>query len=138
MPAALAFLEKASRLGPNDPTPLLALGKVYVATRDFKRANDSYAKAVRLDSHLAEAWYGLGVTDRSLAEEILNRAARQGSAGSEATKASVQPLLDAAMEALTRAVENSILTLRVRTCLWPNHSRTRGSRSRRSPNIRPL
>jgi tetratricopeptide (TPR) repeat protein len=113
MPAALAFLEKASHLGPNDPTPLLALGKVYVATRDFKRANDSYAKAVRLDSHLAEAWYGLGVTDRSLAEEILNRAARQGSAGSEATKASVQPLLDAAMEALTRAVE-----------LDPNSART--------------
>ncbi len=103
--AALPYLNRAEQLDPERPAPLLALGKLYLAMRNYSRANELYAKAVALDSQLAEAWYGLGVTDRSLAEGILNKAARQGEARNEATKTKVQHLLDGAMQALTRAVE---------------------------------
>jgi tetratricopeptide (TPR) repeat protein len=111
--AALPYLSRAQQLDPDRPVPLLALGKVYVAMRNYSRANELYAKAVARDSQLAEAWYGLGVTDRSLAEEILNQAARQRTTKNEATKNKIQNLLDAAMQALTRAVE-----------LDPNSART--------------
>ncbi len=103
--AALPYLNKAEKLDPAGPAPLLALGKVYVAKRDYGRANELYAKATSLDANLAEAWYGLGVTDRSLAEEIMNRAARAGTAKESATKQQVQRLLNDAMQALTRATE---------------------------------
>jgi tetratricopeptide (TPR) repeat protein len=103
--AALPYLLKARQLEPDKPAPQLALGKLYVAMRDYGRANEAYGKAVALDSQLAEAWYGLGVTDRSLAEQILNEAARHGEARNESTKNRVQSLLDKAVEALTRAAE---------------------------------
>ncbi len=102
---ALPYLEKAKELDPTRPAPLLALGKLYVAKRDYRRANGFYAKGAALDANLAEAWYGLGVTDRSMAEEILNQAARAGTTNEPATKAKVQHLLDGAMQALTRAAE---------------------------------
>src|SRR5581483_4030038 len=75
---ALVYLKKAEELDPGKPAPLLALGKLYVAERDYSRANALYAKAANLDPNLAEAWYGVGVTDRSMAEELLNQAARAG------------------------------------------------------------
>ena len=103
--AALPYLQKAQQLDPNRPAPALALGKAYVALRDYSRANECYAKAVALNPQLAEAWYGLGVTDRSLAEQMLNHAARQSEAKSEASKSQVQSLLNKAVEALTRAAE---------------------------------
>jgi tetratricopeptide (TPR) repeat protein len=113
MKAALPYLERAEQLDPGRPAPLLALGKLYLAVRNYRRANELYAKAVALDSQLAEAWYGLGVTDRSLAEEILNHAARHPETKNEATKDQVQHLLDDAVRALTRAVD-----------LDPNSART--------------
>ena len=96
--AALPYLNKAQQLDPNRPAPLLALAKLYVALRQYERANELYAKAVALDSRLAEAWYGLGVTDRSLAEQLLNQK-------SSPRDQKVQHLLDGAVQALTRAVE---------------------------------
>ncbi len=74
--AALPYLQKAEQLDPNRPAAPMSLGKVYIAMRDYSRANKSYAKAVAMNPQLAEAWYGLGVTDRSLAEQLLNRASR--------------------------------------------------------------
>jgi tetratricopeptide (TPR) repeat protein len=103
--SALVYLKKAAELDPTKPAPLLALGKLYVAKRDYSRANGLYAKAADLDPNLAEAWYGVGVTDRSMAEEILNQAARVGTTNEQATKEKVQHLLDGAMQALTRAAE---------------------------------
>lgn len=103
--AALPYLKRAQELDPGRPAPLLALGKVYVALRNYVLANQSYSKATALDSRLAEAWYGLGVTDRSLAEELLNRAAREGKLKGDSTNHSVQQHLDAALNALTRAIE---------------------------------
>ncbi len=103
--SASAYLKKAQELDPARPAPLLALGKLYVAKRDYNQANVFYAKATNLDANLAEAWYGLGVTDRSMAEEILNHAARTGTTNAADVKGKVQHLLDGAMQALTRAAE---------------------------------
>jgi tetratricopeptide (TPR) repeat protein len=103
--AALPYLIRAQQLDPAHPTPLLALGKAYVATRDYAAANAAYSKAAAIDGTLAEAWYGVGVTDRSLAEELLNRAARAGKANDQSIKPNLQQLLDRALEALTRAVQ---------------------------------
>jgi tetratricopeptide (TPR) repeat protein len=102
---ALPYLAKAQQLDPDRPAPLLALGEVYVGLRDYGRANELYAQATALDPQLFEAWYGLGVTSRSLAEAILNQAARKGEAKNDATKERVQHLLDDAARALNRAVE---------------------------------
>lgn len=111
--SALPYLKKAEELDPERPAPLLALGKAYVALRDYGRANQVYAKATALDSTQADAWYGLGVTDRSLANELLNQAARSGRMNDEAIKQKVHHLLDGALEALNRAVQ-----------LDPNSART--------------
>jgi predicted Zn-dependent protease len=62
---------------------------------------------------LSEAWYGLGVTDRSRAEQLLSHAVREGQAQTESTRNRVQDLLDKAVRALTRAAE-----------LDPNSART--------------
>lgn len=103
--AALPYLRQAQQSDPDHPTPLLALGKAYVATRNYQAANEAYLNATKLDGTLAEAWYGAGVTDRSLAEELLNHAAREGKADNESIKPKVQKLLEEAMEALSQAVQ---------------------------------
>jgi tetratricopeptide (TPR) repeat protein len=103
--AALPYLNKAEQLDPGRPAPLLALAKVYVATRDYQQANELYQKAAALDARLAEAWYGVGVTDRSMAEQLLSKAARQGQMQTGAKSEEVQRLLNSAVQALTRAVE---------------------------------
>ena len=110
---ALPYLKKAEQIDPNRPAASLSLGKVYVAMRDYSHANEAYAKAVAIAPQLAEAWYGLGVTDRSLAEQLLNRASREGQMKDDSTKKKVQDLLDKAVQALTRAAE-----------LDPNSART--------------
>jgi tetratricopeptide (TPR) repeat protein len=82
------------------------LGKTYVALRDYGLANESYFKATQLDPRLAEAWYGVGITDRSLAEQRLNKAARGGpSVDQQALQKAAKDLLDRALEALKRAIE---------------------------------
>lgn len=110
---ALPYLKRARELDPARPVPVLALGKVYVALRQYDLANECFQHAVSLDDRSAEAWYGLGVTDRSRAEESLNRAARRGQSKDSPDKASAQQLLDSALKALNRAVE-----------LDPNSART--------------
>jgi tetratricopeptide (TPR) repeat protein len=103
--AALPYLKRAQELDPSRPASLLALGKAYVALREFELANQAYRKAIALDSSLAEAWYGAGVTDRSLAEELLNRAAREGKSKIDSTDSRVQQYLNEALRALSRAIE---------------------------------
>ncbi len=101
---ALPYLKRAQDSDPRQPAPLLGMGKAYVALRDYAAANESYSQAVALDSSLAEAWYGVGVTDRSLAEELLNRAARKGEKDAP-NKERARALLDGALKALSRAME---------------------------------
>jgi Tfp pilus assembly protein PilF len=109
---ALSYLKRAEELDPSQPAPLLEMGKAYVALRNYGLANKSYSKAAALDTRLAQAWYGVGVTDRSLAEELLNRAARIGDKNGASNKR-VRQLLDDALRALSRAIE-----------LDPNSART--------------
>ena len=111
--SALPYLTKAQELDPTHAAPLLALGKAYVALAEYRQANEAYAKAATLNSHLAEAWYGVGVTDRSMAEAILNQAARSGTIKDEAATRDARHLLDDALGALNRAVQ-----------LEPNSART--------------
>ena len=103
--AALDYLKRAQALDPERPTPLLALGKTYVALREFQLANECYQKATRIDDSAVEGWYGLGVTYRSMAEQMLNHAARAGQVNNLATKAKAGKLLDSALGSLTHAIE---------------------------------
>ncbi len=101
---ALPYLKRVRNADASKPAPLLALAKAQAALRQYDLANEDYRKAADLDGSLAEAWYGLGVTDRSLAEELLNRAARRGEKN-PANQERVHTLLDDALKALTRALE---------------------------------
>jgi len=105
MKEAVPYLKRARELDPDRPMPVLALGKAYVALRQYDAANECYRRAVGLDDNSAEAWYGLGVTYRSRAEALLNRAARQGNLQNNPDKASIDELLNNALKALTRAAE---------------------------------
>lgn len=111
--AALPYLHRARDLDPNRPTPLLALAKTYLALREYSAANDFYSKAAALDASSAEAWFGRGVTGRSMADQLLNKAVRDGRANDPALKQKVQDLLDGAVQTLSRAIE-----------LDPNSART--------------
>lgn len=101
---ALPYLKRVRNADASKPAPLLALARAQAALRQYDLANEDYRKAADLDGSLAEAWYGLGVTDRSLAEELLNRAARRGEKN-PANQERVHTLLDDALKALTRALE---------------------------------
>ena len=94
------MLERARAADTSGVAPLLALGQAYVSIRDFHRANNAYLEATRRDPRSAQAWYGVGITRRSLAEALLRDASRQGKPKpSEAAK-----LLRNALDSLNRAV----------------------------------
>jgi tetratricopeptide (TPR) repeat protein len=92
---ALPYLESAHRREKSSIVPVLGLAKAYLALRDYEHANQSYSDAAKLDPDSAEAWFGVGVTSRSLADGIL----RKHQPSDEAPM-----LLKRALEALTRAV----------------------------------
>jgi len=93
---AVPYLERARRQQPNSPAPLLALGKAYVGVRDYRAAHQAYTAAAALDVRSAEAWYGAGITARSLADAILKK--------SHEPDAECKQLLRDSLQALTRAV----------------------------------
>jgi tetratricopeptide (TPR) repeat protein len=104
--AALPYLKRARELDPQGTPPLLALAKVHVALREYHAANECYAHASSLDPTLAEAWYGVGVTDRAQADELLNRATRSAIPTDSALVAEqTGRFLNAALTALNRAIE---------------------------------
>ena len=73
--AALPYLERAVRLDSRGPLPALALARGHVALGDFSQANDAYFEAARRDPRNSEAWYGLGITYRSLLAAAARRLA---------------------------------------------------------------
>lgn len=95
---ALPYLERARRLQPTSVVPALALGSAYTGLRDYGRARQAYLQATQLDADNVDAWYGLGITCRSLADSLL----KQSSPGVIPPEAS--SLLHQSLEALTRAV----------------------------------
>jgi tetratricopeptide (TPR) repeat protein len=104
---ALPYLLKAQQADPDHPAPLLALGKANLALHHYSDAADFYSRAAVMDASLAEAWFGRGVASRSLADQILNQSARQGTLKQSGKSAQVQQLLRTAVESLTRAAELS-------------------------------
>jgi tetratricopeptide (TPR) repeat protein len=99
--AALDYLNRAKQLDPASPAPLVALGQAYTALRQYRLANESYVKATVIDSNLPEAWYGAGITYRSLADQELNRIAR----GEPASRDKAKAFLADAQKSLARAVQ---------------------------------
>ena len=73
---ALRYLSIADRTQPNDVTTLSAIAEADIASSQVLPANGVYRRVTRLDPRNAEAWYGLGITDRLLAEAKL-KAAKQ-------------------------------------------------------------
>jgi len=110
---AIPYLERAAQLDQVRPEPELSLGRAYAALRDFKSANDAYVEAAKRDRNSAEAWYGVGITDRSLAESELNHVARKDRVQTPETRA----LLDDAYKALRRAAELDPQSARVHLIL---------------------
>jgi tetratricopeptide (TPR) repeat protein len=96
---ALPYLERAHQQDPRGVAPLIALGGAYVALRDYTRSNAAYLEASRLAPGNAEAWYGLGITYRSLADAAIKRSPPG------TIPARARQLLDSALAALTKAVD---------------------------------
>lgn len=94
---AVTFLQRANASQPENPDVLVALGQVQVASGALLQANAAFEKATHLRAGDADAWYGLGVTDRALAEQRLK-------ASGGADRESARKLMDAADAALARAV----------------------------------
>ena len=92
----------------------MSLGRAYAALRDFKSANDAYVEAAKRDRNSAEAWYGVGITDRSLAE---SEAESCGAGKTGAQTPETRALLDDAYKALRRAAELDPQSARVHLIL---------------------
>ena len=99
--AALVHLNRAREQDSRSAAPLIGLGKAYTALRQYREANENYTKAAAIDASLPEAWYGVGITSRSLAEQELSRIAL----GEPGSREQAKTLLADAQRALTRAVQ---------------------------------
>jgi tetratricopeptide (TPR) repeat protein len=109
VPEALRQLKKAQLEQPEAPGPVLALARAYVAARQTANARDAYQRATQIQPSNSEAWYGLGITSRALAEQQLNRATKGGTAtqGAETSTLGKEARrnLELADEALARAAQ---------------------------------
>ncbi len=76
---ALPYLNRASRAHPDDVMVLSAIARADVACNQVPAANEVFRRVTRLDPKNAQAWYGLGITDRLLAEAKLKAARQTGS-----------------------------------------------------------
>ena len=95
---AIGYLEHARSKDGSSVAPGLALARAYVALREFDKANGYYREASERDASNAEAWFGLGITYRNLADSELRK--RGGTESAEAKR-----LLAQALDALTHAVD---------------------------------
>ena len=115
---ALPYLEKAHRAQPGDATALLAPARAEVASNDLSLSGAFYEDVLRIDPQNAEAWYGLGITDRVLAERAWTQSKRstKAASGSEAAKKS-RALLDASEQAMSKAMQLDPGSVRARMIL---------------------
>ncbi|MDQ2844304.1 MAG: tetratricopeptide repeat protein [Acidobacteriota bacterium] len=101
----LLYLEKAHRAQPGDATSLLALARAHIALNHLSQARMFYQEALRLDDRNAEAWYGVGITDRALAETELKEAKHSAlSADRSASVRKSEALLAASEQAMAKAL----------------------------------
>lgn len=75
---AVPFLEKAHAAQPQALEITLALARAELASNRIGRANVLYGEAAQTDARSAEAWFGIGITDRVLAETEAKTARRLG------------------------------------------------------------
>lgn len=95
---AAVFLRKAEKVQPDNPDVVAALAQAEVASGNLSQASSLYARVTRLEPRNADAWYGVGITNRALAEQTL-----KSSGGS--ARAQAQQFIETANAALARAVE---------------------------------
>ncbi|MFL6446996.1 MAG: tetratricopeptide repeat protein [Bryobacteraceae bacterium] len=86
---ALPYLNRANRARPDDVIVLSAIARANVASNQVLAANDFFRHVTRLDPKNAPAWYGLGITDRLLAEAKV-KAARQKPARSDEARREIE------------------------------------------------
>ena len=105
--AAIPYLDKAHKLHAQDPAPALALAQAEVECNNMERAQALYLEATRIDPQNAEAWYGLGIADRALAEPVAKRSLQGATAGTaqHTPAANARALMDASEQAITRAMQ---------------------------------
>jgi len=68
MKEALAYLEEARRINPNDSNIPMYLGQAYFRLKQFKQAAASYSEVVQRDPKNGDAWYRLGLSHLEVAE----------------------------------------------------------------------
>jgi len=66
---AVAYLQRAHDLNPQDVNAVLGLGQAYTNLGDLLKARISYNEAVRLNPGYSRAWFGLGSTYLNLEDE---------------------------------------------------------------------
>ena len=115
---ASVYLERAHRAQPTASETTLALAQAKIALNDTAGAHALYAEATRLDPQNAEAWYGLGITDRALAEQEFEESKRSGpESGSEASTNKSRALMNASEDAINRAMQLDPGSVRARMIL---------------------
>lgn len=95
---ARLFLVKAETAQPDSPDVLIALAQADAASHYLSEASSLYQRVTRLQPNNADAWYGVGITNRALAEQTL-----KSSGGSSRVQA--QQFIQTANAALARAVD---------------------------------
>ena len=113
--AALPCLERAARLDTRGSLPALGLARAHVALGDFSQANDAYFEATRRDPASSEAWYGLGITYKTLLAAAARRLAAAAGDPSAAAGTEGAPTR-AGFEAARKAADAPALARFARAC----------------------
>jgi tetratricopeptide (TPR) repeat protein len=102
---ALIPLQRAQQIRSTDPQILLALAQASLGAKDVPKARDRYRQATELQPDNAEGWYGLGISDRVLAETETKRAKQASSASNPAAMTNARALLRESEQAIAKAVQ---------------------------------
>lgn len=95
---AAMFLRKAEIAQPDSPDVLIALAQADVGAGNLSQASSLYQRVTKLQPNSADPWYGVGITNRALAEQTL-----KSSGGS--ARAQAKQFMETGDAALARAVE---------------------------------
>ncbi len=103
---ALLYLDRANKARPDDAMTLSAIARAEVACNQTSSANEVFRRVTRLDPQNAQAWYGLGITDRLLAEAKLKSARRNAhSAGIRQDTEQSAALMDEFQKSVNTAMQ---------------------------------
>ena len=97
---ALPYLQRAQQLMPGDKQPALLIARAYLSEKNYGAAMDAFQRVTRAASSDPDAWFGLGVSARGLADQMMRKSLQQNAP----TPTNVKPLLQTSLAALSRAV----------------------------------